>query len=101
MAGHAAEAGRTGVDWRHGMTFWCGFGASDAEARRQVAPVMEGLYRTPFDRFESSHAINLFDMHCKYCDVMGLDDVTAYFAGLERGLYADKIAFPARAPVPA
>jgi alkanesulfonate monooxygenase SsuD/methylene tetrahydromethanopterin reductase-like flavin-dependent oxidoreductase (luciferase family) len=53
VTGHAAEAGRTGVDWRHGMTFWCGFGASDAEARRQVAPVMEGLYRTPFDRFES------------------------------------------------
>ncbi len=55
-----------------------------------------------FDRFESSHAINLFDMHCKYCDVMGLDDVTAYFDSLERGLYADKIAFPAsRETVPA
>jgi alkanesulfonate monooxygenase SsuD/methylene tetrahydromethanopterin reductase-like flavin-dependent oxidoreductase (luciferase family) len=53
VAGHAAEAGRTGVDWRHGMTFWCGFGASDAEASRQVAEVMEGLYRTPFDRFQS------------------------------------------------
>jgi maleamate amidohydrolase len=55
-----------------------------------------------FDRFESSHAINLFDMQAKYCDVMPLDDVTAYFAGLERGLYADKIAFPSLAePVPA
>jgi len=51
-----------------------------------------------FDRFESSHAINLFDMQCKYCDVTGLDDVTAYFATLERGLYAGKIAFPAREP---
>jgi nicotinamidase-related amidase len=54
-----------------------------------------------FDRFESSHAINLFDMHCKYCDVLPLEDVTAYFETLERGLYADKITFPARAPVPA
>jgi len=26
-----------------------------------------------------------FDMHCKYCDVMPLDDVTAYFDTLERG----------------
>jgi alkanesulfonate monooxygenase SsuD/methylene tetrahydromethanopterin reductase-like flavin-dependent oxidoreductase (luciferase family) len=53
VADHAAEAGRADVDWRHGMTFWCGFGASEAEARRQVAAVMEGLYRTPFDRFGS------------------------------------------------
>jgi hypothetical protein len=37
-------------------------------------------------------------MQCKYCDVTGLDDVTAYFETLERGLYAGKIAFPAREP---
>jgi maleamate amidohydrolase len=55
-----------------------------------------------FDRFESSHAINLFDMHCKYCDVLPLDEVTTYFETLERGLYAGKIAFPAaRETVPA
>jgi maleamate amidohydrolase len=55
-----------------------------------------------FDRFESSHAINLFDMQAKYCDVVPLDDVTAYFDSLERGLYAGKIAFPAATePVPA
>jgi len=48
-----------------------------------------------FDRFESSHAINLFDMHCKYCDVLPLDEVTAYLASVERGLYDCKIAFPA------
>ena len=52
-----------------------------------------------FDRFESSHAINLFDMQAKYCDVQPLADVTAYFETLERGLYAGKIAFPARQPV--
>jgi alkanesulfonate monooxygenase SsuD/methylene tetrahydromethanopterin reductase-like flavin-dependent oxidoreductase (luciferase family) len=49
---HAAAAGRTGVHWRHGMTFWCGFGDTRADARRHVAPLMEGLYRTPFGRFE-------------------------------------------------
>ncbi len=52
VAEHAADAGRDRVDWRHGMTFWCGFGADRAEARARVAPVMEGFYHTPFDRFE-------------------------------------------------
>lgn len=49
---HAAAAGRTGVRWQHGMTFWCGFGADRADARSHVAPMMEGLYRTPFAKFE-------------------------------------------------
>jgi alkanesulfonate monooxygenase SsuD/methylene tetrahydromethanopterin reductase-like flavin-dependent oxidoreductase (luciferase family) len=52
VEGYATDAGRTGVDWRHGMTFWCGFGADRAEARARVAPAMEGLYRTPFSAFE-------------------------------------------------
>jgi nicotinamidase-related amidase len=55
-----------------------------------------------FDRFESSHAINLFDMQAKYCDVTTLDDVTAYLESVPRDLYDDKIAFPeTRAAVPA
>jgi alkanesulfonate monooxygenase SsuD/methylene tetrahydromethanopterin reductase-like flavin-dependent oxidoreductase (luciferase family) len=49
----AADAGRGDVDWKHGMTFWCGFGSDRAEAHGRVAPAMEGLYRTPFDKFES------------------------------------------------
>jgi alkanesulfonate monooxygenase SsuD/methylene tetrahydromethanopterin reductase-like flavin-dependent oxidoreductase (luciferase family) len=52
VEGYAGDAGRTGVDWRHGMTFWCGFGTDRAEARARVAPAMEGLYRTPFADFE-------------------------------------------------
>jgi nicotinamidase-related amidase len=47
-----------------------------------------------FDRFESSHAINLFDMQAKYCDVTSLDDVTGYLDSVPRDLYDDKIAFP-------
>ena len=47
-----------------------------------------------FDRFESSHAINLFDMQAKYCDVTDLGDVTTYLESVPRDLYDDKIAFP-------
>jgi nicotinamidase-related amidase len=55
-----------------------------------------------FDRFESSHAINLFDMQAKYCDVTSLDDVTAYLNSVPGNLYDDKIGFPAvREAVPA
>ena len=53
-----------------------------------------------FDRFESSHAINLFDMQAKYCDVVGVDEATSYLAHTGPGLYDDKIGFPAaREPV--
>lgn len=52
IAGHAADARRGPVDWQHGMTFWCGFGRDRAEARNRVAPVMEALYRAPFETFE-------------------------------------------------
>jgi alkanesulfonate monooxygenase SsuD/methylene tetrahydromethanopterin reductase-like flavin-dependent oxidoreductase (luciferase family) len=49
---HAAEAGRTGISWQHGMTFWCGFGPDRAQGRDRVAPVMENLYRLPFAKFD-------------------------------------------------
>jgi maleamate amidohydrolase len=47
-----------------------------------------------FDRFESSHAINLFDMQAKYCDVVGVDEAATYLAEIGPGLYDEKIAFP-------
>lgn len=37
---------------------------------------------TAFDRFEASHAINLFDLNCKYADVIPTDEVLAYLQGL-------------------
>jgi alkanesulfonate monooxygenase SsuD/methylene tetrahydromethanopterin reductase-like flavin-dependent oxidoreductase (luciferase family) len=52
VAAHAEAAGRRGVAWRHGMTFWCGLGPDRASARALVAPAMENLYRTPFESFE-------------------------------------------------
>jgi hypothetical protein len=35
-----------------------------------------------FDRHEGPHAINLFDMHEKYADVLGVDEVIAHLQTL-------------------
>ena len=48
----AADAGRTAVNWRHGLQVWCGFGSSRATARPQLAETMERLYKLPFEKFE-------------------------------------------------
>ena len=37
---------------------------------------------TAFDRFEASHAINLFDINCKYADVIPTEEVATYLEGL-------------------
>ena len=46
-----------------------------------------------FDRGQASHAINLFDMHQKYADVVPLADAMAYLSDLPAGL------FDARMPI--
>lgn len=38
---------------------------------------------TAFDRFEASHAINLFDLNCKYADVIPSVEVKDYLSGLD------------------
>ena len=48
---HAGEAARGHVEWRHGMTVWCGFGADEADAAGAVGPVMEAIYGLPFEKF--------------------------------------------------
>src|SRR5690606_9236311 len=35
-----------------------------------------------FDRTEASHYMNLYDMHNKYADVVGLADAKSYFASI-------------------
>lgn len=40
-----------------------------------------------FDRGEVSHKIALFDLHMKYVDVTGTDDVVTYLASLDAGLF--------------
>jgi hypothetical protein len=46
-----------------------------------------------FDRGEASHAINLFDMHQKYADVVSLAETINYLCGLKPG------AFDAQLPI--
>ena len=48
---HADTAGRRGVGWRHGLQVWCAFGDSVESATAVLAPEMERLYKTPFERF--------------------------------------------------
>jgi alkanesulfonate monooxygenase SsuD/methylene tetrahydromethanopterin reductase-like flavin-dependent oxidoreductase (luciferase family) len=52
IADIANDAGRVEPPTRHQMNVWCGFGTDTANARAAVAPVMEALYATPFDRFD-------------------------------------------------
>ena len=40
-----------------------------------------------FDRSEASHAINLFDMHAKYADVIGSDEAIAFIETLPLNQY--------------
>jgi nicotinamidase-related amidase len=44
-----------------------------------------------FDRNWLSHKVNLFDLNTKYADVMFLDEVLAYLAGLQAGV-SDSVA---------
>ncbi|MDX2511771.1 MAG: isochorismatase family protein [Desulfobacterales bacterium] len=49
----------------------------------RLAVIEEGC----FDRFESSHAMNLFDMDAKYADVVHVEEATAHIESLENGLF--------------
>ena len=40
-----------------------------------------------FDRFQASHAMNLFDMQAKYADVVSSNDAIGYFNSLPDGLF--------------
>jgi maleamate amidohydrolase len=40
-----------------------------------------------FDRGQASHALNLFDMHQKYADVVHLDETLEYLHGVPEGLF--------------
>ena len=35
---------------------------------------------TAFDRFEASHAMSMFDLNCKYADVIPTDEVAEYLS---------------------
>lgn len=52
IAEHAERHGRERAPDRNALMVWCGLGDNASHARSLVAPVMEELYKTPFDRFE-------------------------------------------------
>ena len=52
VAEEAEDAGRGAVEWRHGMTVWCGLAEDRAVARGLLASAMQGVYQLPFERFE-------------------------------------------------
>jgi alkanesulfonate monooxygenase SsuD/methylene tetrahydromethanopterin reductase-like flavin-dependent oxidoreductase (luciferase family) len=52
IAGHAQGYGRQQPPERNVLMVWCGLADSAERARSLVAPVMEGIYKTPFARFE-------------------------------------------------
>lgn len=52
IAGHADTYGRARPPERNVLMVWCGLGDSVEHGRSLVAPVMEGIYKTPFARFE-------------------------------------------------
>jgi maleamate amidohydrolase len=55
----------------------------DARSNRfKVTVVEEGV----FDRHQATHAINLFDMHEKYADVLGIDEVVAFMNSYGKAL---------------
>ena len=47
----AAEVGRSGLRWRHGLQLWIGVGDDPDDGRRHVGPAMERFYGIPFDAF--------------------------------------------------
>lgn len=47
----AADRGRTGVAWQHGLQVWVGVGSDPEQGRRHVAAGMERFYGMPFEPF--------------------------------------------------
>ncbi len=54
----------------------------DAASHRFRVQVIEDCV---FDRHEACHAINLFDMHQKYADVISIDAAVDYLRGMKEG----------------
>jgi alkanesulfonate monooxygenase SsuD/methylene tetrahydromethanopterin reductase-like flavin-dependent oxidoreductase (luciferase family) len=52
IASQAAEVGRDPSRFEHALNVWCGFGATHAEAREQLATQMQLFYQMPFEPFE-------------------------------------------------
>ncbi|MGH2602161.1 MAG: LLM class flavin-dependent oxidoreductase [Dehalococcoidia bacterium] len=49
---HAAAVGRDPEALTPGLQVWCNLAETDEEARAALAPQIEAMYRTPYERFE-------------------------------------------------
>jgi len=52
IAQQATELGRDPSRFEHALNVWCGFGATPAVAREQLATQMQNFYQMPFEPFE-------------------------------------------------
>jgi len=59
----------------------------DARSNRFKTTVVE---EAVFDRHQATHAINLFDMHEKYADVLGIDEVVAFMSNYGKTLASSR-----------
>ncbi len=50
----ADAAGRTDIDWEHGLQVWAAVDEDRERGRSRLAARMEGFYRVPYERFERS-----------------------------------------------
>lgn len=53
-----------------------------------------------FDRFETSHAVTLVDLHHKYADAIDADEAAAFIEGLPAGLFALPTGWPGNGDAP-
>ena len=60
----------------------------DAASHRMRVSLIE---ECTFDRGQTSHAINLFDMNAKYADIVSLEDVEKYLATLPDDLFSGAV----------
>jgi alkanesulfonate monooxygenase SsuD/methylene tetrahydromethanopterin reductase-like flavin-dependent oxidoreductase (luciferase family) len=51
-ADEAEQVGRPDPPTEHAMQVWCGLDRTREAARAALAPIMEGFYQLPFERFE-------------------------------------------------
>ncbi len=91
----AGDAGRNGVQWRHGLNVWCGLGADRAEGRAQLAAGMSAMYGVPFESFERwspyGTAEEVAAFLAPYVDA-GARDLNLICPGMDRSAVVERVA---------
>ena len=63
---HATDAGRTNVEWNHGLQLWAGLDDNKTRAREIISRKMQQFYQVPFTAFE------------KYCPYGSPEEIAAF-----------------------